>query len=135
MGILPKMGTSRRFHNLQINDVLKLLRALEPDLNLPLALTLLSIAREPGLSIGELAARNNVPQQTASRYVAVLQGRYENSGDVGSFSRNPLVSIEINQNDPRKRAVYLTEDGTKRVKVILDGEGANDAETSPSDST
>lgn len=108
----------------QINNVFSLLRSLEPDLNLPLAVTLIAIAREPGLSVGELGERIGSPQQTTSRYVAILQGRYEtNPSGEGGFSRNPLISLEISKQDPRKRALFLTDNGVKRVAEILRHEG------------
>ena len=117
------MGTHDELRDNRIEAVFSLLRSLEPDLSLPLALTLFAIAREPGLSIGELAERIDVPQQTASRYVAVLQGRYELSSTGIDFSRNPLISLQISQDDPRKRALFLTLDGAARVRQILGYEG------------
>lgn len=115
------MGTSADRNNDRVDALIRILRSLEPDLNLQLSLTLLTVARQPGLSIGELADRIRVPQQTASRYVAILQGRYELPGSDGnSFARNPLLSLEVSQQDPRRRALFLTPNGTKRLNRILD---------------
>jgi DNA-binding MarR family transcriptional regulator len=129
------MGEIDRLCPNQIDKVFRLLQSLEGGLSLPLALTLFAIAREPGLSVGDLALRINAPQQTASRYVAILQGRYEtsSSGD-DDFSRNPLISLEISREDPRKRALFLTDNGVDRVTKILEIEGKNDNEKSPSNS-
>lgn len=95
-----------------------LLAEIDSDLGLALTRVLLEAALRPGLSINELADRLGVPQQTASRHVAMLQGRYE--------QLNPtirpgaaLVSLEISLEDPRKRALFLTKDGQKRIDIIL----------------
>jgi DNA-binding MarR family transcriptional regulator len=98
----------------------RLLRALVPveeTLGLPLLLALAAIAREPGLSVNDLADRIGAPQQSASRYVATLQGRYAMPGrDLGPV---PLVAIEVSSTDPRKRALHLTRTGTARLSRIL----------------
>lgn len=126
-GTYPYMGTSgnalNQSHDSQLEAVLKTLRSLQPDLNLSLAVTLLAVAREPGLSVNELAERVAAPQQTVSRYVAILQGRYEVPGNE-SFARNPLVALEVSAQDPRRRAVFLTPHGTKRVTQILSARGS-----------
>lgn len=115
------MGTSDAAQMERVDALVRILRSLEPDLNLQLALTLLVVARRPGLSVGELAEQIEAPQQTASRYVAILQGRYElPSGDGNSFARNPLLSLEVSKHDPRRRALFLTGHGTKRINRILD---------------
>jgi DNA-binding MarR family transcriptional regulator len=93
------------------------LKEVEQTVGLPLYLTLLAIAREPGLSINELAERIAVPQQTASRYVASLQGRYDSPGrEIGPV---PLVRIDISQADPRSRSLHLTPAGSKRLDRLL----------------
>ena len=115
------MGTSDAASIDRVDALIRILRSLEPDLNLQLALTLLVVARQPGLSVGELADHIQSPQQTASRYVAILQGRYELPGSDGnSFARNPLLSLEVSKHDPRRRALFLTAYGTKRLNRILD---------------
>lgn len=113
-------GRSCKFDEEQLDAVRNLLRSLQPDLNLPLSLVLLSVALEPGLSVNELAERLNMPQQTASRHVAILLGRYEVPGN-DNFSRQPLLELEVSTQDTRRRAVFLTLQGTKRVSRILSG--------------
>jgi DNA-binding MarR family transcriptional regulator len=104
----------------QLNAVLAALRSVGSDLSLPLLITLVAIARDPGLSINELADRIQVPQQTASRYVAILQGRYQMAGGAGNaFAGEPLLSLQVSANDPRRRALYLTPEGSARVADIL----------------
>lgn len=119
--IYPYMGISDATQIDRVDALIRIVRSLEPDLNLQLALTLLVVARQPGLSVGELADQIQSPQQTASRYVAILQGRYELPGSDGnSFARNPLLSLEVSKQDPRRRALFLTTHGTKRLNRILD---------------
>jgi DNA-binding MarR family transcriptional regulator len=120
MGANHNTGQVRQ--NAKLEAVFNLLRSLQPDLNLSLAVTLLAVAREPGLSVNELAERVVAPQQTVSRYVAILQGRYELPGNE-SFARHPLLALEVSAQDPRRRAVFLTPHGTKRVTQILSARG------------
>jgi DNA-binding MarR family transcriptional regulator len=103
----------------RLDAVLAALRSMASDLSLPLLITLVAIARDPGLSINELADRIQVPQQTASRYVAILQGRYQMAGGGNTFANEPLLSLEVSVNDPRRRALYLTPQGKARLEDIL----------------
>lgn len=106
----------------------KLLRrwtdALKPaaaeGLRLEVLTGLLTIAVEPGLSVNELADRLQVPQQTASRYAAVLLGRYqEANAATGRPPKWPLVVQEVHAEDPRRRAMFLTDRGKEFVDVLL----------------
>lgn len=97
--------------------LLRVLRAVELDLGLPLLLSLAAVACEPGISVNNLAERIGVPQQTASRYLALLQGRYSMPDrDIGP---EPLIKVEINPIDPRRRALKLTKAGAKRLSLAL----------------
>jgi DNA-binding MarR family transcriptional regulator len=111
-----------RHSNLRrLSAVFDALAPVESDLGLPLLLTLLAIAKRPGLSINDLAELISVPQQTASRYVAILQGRYQSPGQIeNAFVRNPLVSFEVSAEDPRRRALYLSARGEARVSEFLE---------------
>jgi DNA-binding MarR family transcriptional regulator len=99
-----------------------LFRALLPveqSMGLSLLLALAAVAREPGLSVNALADRLGVPQQTASRYVASLQGRYETPGrHLGPL---PLLAIDVSAADPRKRSLSLTAAGRARLEEVLAG--------------
>jgi DNA-binding MarR family transcriptional regulator len=115
------MGTSDNrvlFDPIALERVITLMRSVE-ELTLPLALTLLAVAREPGLSVNQLAERIGAPQQTASRYAAILQGRYESSGAALNLADAPLLVLEVSADDPRKRALFLTRQGQKRLASIL----------------
>lgn len=101
-----------------IQKLTRLLKLIESDLGAQLTLTLAVIGCEPGLSINELSDRLGSPQQTASRYVAVLQGRYE-SPHTSSFARTPLLTLEVSQEDPRRRALFLTPEGKRRLNLIV----------------
>src|SRR5947209_1545980 len=91
----------------QLSAAFEALSPVETELGLPLLLTLLAIARSPGLSINDLAEQIKIPQQTASRYVSILQGRYQSPGRVVStFVRHPLVLFGLSPEDPRRRALY-----------------------------
>jgi DNA-binding MarR family transcriptional regulator len=103
-----------------IAELFRILKSIETDLNLSLALALVAVAREPGLSVNELAERLDVPQQTASRYAAILQGRYDlPESESNKLTRNPFLSLEVNAHDPRRRALYLTSYGKRWLGRIL----------------
>jgi len=86
------------------------LAPVQTRLSLPMVVALLTLAIEPGLSVNELADRTKTTQQSTSRYVSILMGRYD-TDLFTSTSMQPLVAQEINAEDPRKRALFLTEAG------------------------
>jgi DNA-binding MarR family transcriptional regulator len=93
------------------------LRSVQEALGLPQLVCLLTIALEPGLSVNELAERTGYPQQSASRYAALLLGRYENP--VGQNISSPLIEQTINPSDPRKRSLHLTRSGEAFIVTLL----------------
>jgi DNA-binding MarR family transcriptional regulator len=94
------------------------LKKVQDDLSLPQLVALLAIGSTPGLSVNELAERIGAPQQSTSRYVSVLTGRYADPA-IGGDSR-PFITQEVKQDDPRSRALYLAERGRETVQSILD---------------
>ena len=104
----------------RLGALLTALHSIDVDLSLPLLLTLVAVARQPGMSINGLAKRIQVPQQTASRYVAILQGRYHlSSASANSFADKPLLSLQVSTNDPRRRALFVTSHGDDVLKGII----------------
>ncbi len=99
------------------------LQALQSDLSLPQLLALLRIAVEPGLSVNELGERLGASQQTASRHVAALLGRYqgpsETGGDASRSKLDPLILQEVSQMDPRRRALYVSSQGRAVLKKLV----------------
>jgi DNA-binding MarR family transcriptional regulator len=110
---------------LRLESLLTCLQPLQSELSLPQLLALFQIALNPGLSVNELGERLSCPQQTASRHVAALLGRYQ--GEVvaigaqgGSRSKlEPLITQEISQSDPRSRALSLSKHGVVFVRELL----------------
>jgi DNA-binding MarR family transcriptional regulator len=138
VGIYPIVSTTRPHGDTnglgpeQLGAVLDALRSSGSDLSLPLLMTLVAVAREPGLSVNELAERVQVPQQTASRYVGILQGRYQMpAGSENSFAADPLLSLQVSGNDPRRRALFLTRRGKQRlvqfIKLLYRQEVSNES--------
>jgi DNA-binding MarR family transcriptional regulator len=80
---------------------------------------LLTIALEPGISVNELAERLNAPQQTASRYASILLGRYQEPSLTKQPPKDPLVTQQVHTNDPRKRAMFLTDHGEEFITHLL----------------
>lgn len=104
----------------QLGDLKRLRAALAnvaDDITLPQLLTLVTVALEPGLSINELAASIDTPQQSASRYASTLLGRYADA--LNGQAREPLLEQKISLSDPRKRALFLTEAGRKIVSELV----------------
>jgi DNA-binding MarR family transcriptional regulator len=117
MGIYPFMSEKRP----RVDDfatILNGLSGLPAGMTLPLLKTLLMIAARPGLSVNELAEQLGLPQQSASRYVAILQGRYQTSAEE-AFSTVPLLELEVSTSDPRKRALFLTKSGNSAAEKLL----------------
>lgn len=93
------------------------LRNIQRELGLGQAIALLTIAAEPGLSVNDLADRLELPQQTASRYVAILLGRYEAAGAAGPGAA--LISQEVSVDDPRRRALFLAPEGEALIARLF----------------
>jgi DNA-binding MarR family transcriptional regulator len=93
------------------------LKKVQDDLSLPELVALLAVGVEAGLSVNELSERIGAPQQSTSRYVSVLTGRYPNSST--STDRRPFITQGVKQNDPRSRALHLAERGREIVNDIL----------------
>lgn len=98
-----------------LRDMRDALAGVQAELSLPQLVSLLTIAAEPGLSVNDLADRTGLPQQTASRYVAILLGRYETPGQ---SPLHPLISQAVSEDDPRKRALFLTAAGEDLVSRL-----------------
>lgn len=104
----------------RLRKLFKAMSGMESEMSLPLLNTLLAVAVTPGISVNDLAELIRVPQQTASRYVSILQGRYQTLGSTENiFMETPLLEIGISMDDPRKRAVELTAHGKARVEQLL----------------
>src|ERR1700741_1323289 len=83
---------------------LSALESIQDRMSLPQLTTLLTIALHPGLSVNEVAEKTSIPQQSASRYVAMLLGRYETLG--APQPQWPLIDQTVNLEDPRRRALF-----------------------------
>lgn len=93
------------------------LTELQGSMSLAQLVALITIAMEPGLSVNDLGDRLQIPQQTASRHVAVLTGRYH--GELSDAPLEPLIVQQINTSDPRKRALFLSPAGDEIVAAML----------------
>ena len=103
----------------RVTAMLEALCSAEAELSLPSLIVLLAVAEEPGISVNDVADRAGLPQQTASRHVAMLQGRYQSLSGTNPWVLKPLLSQEINVADPRRRALFLTSNGTSTLEGIL----------------
>jgi len=120
LGMNQFMSTSDANEKRRLQALQKALRIIEDDLSLPLLLTLVTVTLNPGISVSELAEHIEIPQQTASRYMSTLLGRYQMPGnDANSFAQAPYLSLEINNEDPRRRALFVTAKGKAKVSKII----------------
>jgi DNA-binding MarR family transcriptional regulator len=99
----------------RLEAVLEALQPWQSTISLPQTLALIVIARQPGLSVNELAEKLDQPQQTVSRHVAILLGRYQTSEMI---EPRAFIRQEINVNDPRSRALFLSQDGHALLKAL-----------------
>jgi DNA-binding MarR family transcriptional regulator len=95
------------------------LREAGPDLNIPSMRILIAVAIQPHLSIIELARKLGIRQQTVSRYVAYLQGRYQTAASRRGFAREPLLGNRPDWTDGRRYELVLTPTGAVRLDAIL----------------
>lgn len=95
------------------------LKVAENDMSIPLLRTLIAASLNPHLSVTDIAQVIGVPQQTASRYVAILQGRYQTAESASAFNRGPLLSHKPSANDLRRYELVLTPRGNARLDEIL----------------
>jgi DNA-binding MarR family transcriptional regulator len=113
------MRMSGGFSNRERNRLASVSAALTPwqtALNLPQVLALVAIARMPGLSVNELADSLGLPQQTVSRHVAILLGRYQTTSEAAGVTS--FIRQEISASDPRRRALFLSDDGLALLKSL-----------------
>jgi len=102
----------------RLMHILEIFRELDPDMPIQYALSFLTLARNPGLSIRDLADRLGVAQSSASRNVAALSAWH-------SF-RKPGHDLVVAQEDPRERrrkVVTLTAKGEallERIAAVLE---------------
>lgn len=99
----------------RLDAIFAAISGCQSELSLPQVLALIAVARHPGLSVNELAERLDQPQQTVSRHVSVLLGRYQTSE---SIVPRAFIRQEINASDPRSRALFLSEDGRALLKKL-----------------
>lgn len=100
----------------RLDAIFKAFSKCQAEISLLQVLALIVIARNPGLSVNELAERLDQPQQTVSRHVSVLLGRYQMSETVVPRA---FIRQEINANDPRSRALFLSPDGQSLLKAVV----------------
>lgn len=89
-------------------------RALDPDMPIPQAISLLLIAENEGLSLKELAEKIGVGMASASRYVAAF-GKPTRPGAKGMG----LVAAVEDPMERRKKIITLTNKGRIMVNRIL----------------
>lgn len=108
----------------RLMSVLEAFRELDPDMPIQYALSFLTLARHPGLSIRELSERLGIAQSSASRNVAALSAWH-------SFRKpgHGLVEAKEDPRERRRKIVSLTPKGKalmRRLDQEMDGRKASD---------
>lgn len=98
---------------------LEVFRELDPDMPIQYALSFLTLARNPGLSIRDLSERLGIAQSSASRNVAALSEWH-------SFRKpgHDLIQAKEDPRERRRKIVTLTRKGEAllaRLEVVMDG--------------
>jgi len=109
----PKMSINPSLGDSQLSQLRDKLLAIQPTFGLPQLTALITIGIQPGISVNDLAMILDIPQQTASRIVSSLAGRYQ------QYNADPhecYVLQKINESDPRRRALYLTDAGRSIIE-------------------
>ncbi len=102
----------------------EILQTLQACMAIEHAPAFLLIAVRQGLSVQDLADALKVPQSTASRYVKALVGYEYREGSLGKIKWQighrgyGLVDQKINEQEPRKRSLVLTEYGLALVRRL-----------------
>jgi DNA-binding MarR family transcriptional regulator len=107
-----------------VDRVWTIMRAFRSSMSLELIRTFLAIARRQGLSVQELADELGVPQSSVSRYVKALAGYESREGKLGPLKWEVgsdgygLIEQRINEQEPRKRSLVLSEEGLALVQKL-----------------
>jgi DNA-binding MarR family transcriptional regulator len=104
---------------------LEAFRRLDPDMPIQYALSFLTIARNEGMSMGDLAQKLGIAQSSASRNIAALS-RWHSFGKPG----HDLVEAHEDPRERRRKLVRLTARGhalIAELDLILAGGGTSAA--------
>jgi len=105
---------------------LEVFRELDPDMPIQYALSFLTLARNPGLSIRDLSERLGIAQSSASRNVAALSEWH-------SFRKpgHNLIKAKEDPRERRRKIVTPTKKGEAlltRLEAIMNGVDAGETE-------
>ena len=104
---------------------MEVFRELDPDMPIQYALSFLTLARNPGLSIRDLSERLGIAQSSASRNVAALSEWH-------SFRKpgHDLIQAKEDPRERRRKIVTLTRKGEAllhRLEAVMAGADPGDA--------
>ncbi len=102
----------------------RVLKTVSQDLNLPQVVCLLIIGANPGLSVNALSESSGYPQQSTSRHISILLGRYQIDPETPPIE--PLITQGVNAEDPKKRALFLTDRGRRILRDLISASDLNE---------
>lgn len=95
--------------------ILEEFRKVNPEMAIQQALTLLTAASEPGLTVTDLAKKAGLGLASTSRHVEVL-GPHRPAKNIGLG----LLSDDFHDTDRRRKIIRLTPAGQRTVKSLID---------------
>ncbi|WP_027709128.1 MarR family winged helix-turn-helix transcriptional regulator [Zooshikella ganghwensis] len=99
---------------LKFLNAVQAMRSIDPDMTLSQLATLLTIAKDEGLSVSEIQHRVGLTRTTGSRIVRSLTN-WEGDGKPGF----DFIEMRADPMDYRRRIAYLNEKGRKVVKDAI----------------
>ncbi|MCQ1855431.1 MarR family winged helix-turn-helix transcriptional regulator [Neorhizobium galegae] len=106
--------TSTRDAAFTVSRVVHMLRTLSPDMPMQQADVLLHIALHPGITMAEITKRTGLSQSSVSRNVSAMS-KFHRLGKPGL----DLVEAAIDPREPRRRLVFLTQNGKLFITKLL----------------
>lgn len=94
------------------SELLKELLKIDNEFPLQYAICLSHIAQNQGLSLTHLSEQTNMPLSTVSRIVGALSRKRQKGLPFN------LIRVEINQNERRKKQLYLTKRGENVIQSL-----------------
>lgn len=99
---------------LRFLNAVQALREVDPNMTMTQLVTLLTVARDEGLSVAEIQRNAKLTRTTSSRIVRTLAGENEESTKGYCW-----LEMRTDPVDPRRRQVHVNEDGKELLGHVL----------------
>lgn len=96
--------------------MLEKIRTIDPEMQAQTVLTLLMVARNPGISQVDIATKLDIAKSTVSRNVTALGDYKKQRSTRGGYG---FIEQRIDPENRRYRQLYLTPEGEQAVNQLL----------------